>query len=256
MKDGVITKTVGLPIYKGREIAWLALESLCRQEKAGIWELIVFEDGDGEWCNEHYFAEFIPRLREAGMRRFKYISSKKRHPLSLKWREIAQQASDTSNWFLMQAADAYSDKLTLAHTTNAEMKGADYFAWNNGHFYNIETEGLMRYLNHHKRSGLSQLVKTHIIKALPKEELWRGVDGWIFDHIKRGRAHVTSMERLGLSTDGCNTISLNRRKFYDMVEIMNGFGSFTRAKKPVNELVPDSVLKKLRLLKKQNANSQ
>ncbi len=46
--------TVALPVWNGSRIAWLAMESLCRQEEIDFWwELVICEEQAGhEVCGE------------------------------------------------------------------------------------------------------------------------------------------------------------------------------------------------------------
>ena len=54
--------TVALPIYNNKDICWLALESLIRQENAGEWELIACEEQNGKHCGVELFEEYKERL--------------------------------------------------------------------------------------------------------------------------------------------------------------------------------------------------
>ena len=65
-------------------------------------------------------------------------------------------------------------------------------------------------------------VLTEHMRALPNDEIIRGVDGWLFTTIKKqlgGNLRVMLLEEpaedQGLFTDGCNTISTERTKLYD-----------------------------------------
>src|SRR3989304_7399092 len=98
--------TVALPVYAS-PIAWLAMESLCRQKVNVKWELIIYEDE--QYPNESkFYLQYKKRLKAAGGVSIIYTYSEKRIPLSYKWREMALMAHSDSIGIILQAGDNYS----------------------------------------------------------------------------------------------------------------------------------------------------
>jgi len=63
----MIELSVALPVWNSKRIAWLPMESLCRQLKPSCgWELIIFEEVHGEQLGEDFFRAYEERLKEAG----------------------------------------------------------------------------------------------------------------------------------------------------------------------------------------------
>lgn len=51
----MIELTVAMPLYNSKYIAWLAMESLCRQKNVTFdWELIVSEEQNDEMYGEEF----------------------------------------------------------------------------------------------------------------------------------------------------------------------------------------------------------
>lgn len=90
MKERILT--VGLPVL-ANPFAWLAMESLCRQDTSYKWELIVFEDShdaNGKEFYEKYSSRMI------NCERIVYMYSEERISLSYKWRKMRALMSDVS----------------------------------------------------------------------------------------------------------------------------------------------------------------
>src|SRR3990172_13426350 len=107
--------TAALPVYAS-EIAWLAMESLCRQKTNVKWELIIYEDEQYP-LGENFYRQYQSRLHDVGCNTLLYKYSPERIPLSYKWREISLMANKSSLGILLQAADNYSEpnRIQMAH---------------------------------------------------------------------------------------------------------------------------------------------
>ena len=129
--DEDILMTVALPLRNMGKISWLALESLRRQVDPGFaWELIVYDD---EAESRAICDRFIGKL--PGCKRFVYKSIypatdgradgkfKGTVPLIDKWVGIAQDSSETSLGYVLQAGDVYSpQRMLINHFKNFKNK--------------------------------------------------------------------------------------------------------------------------------------
>jgi hypothetical protein len=220
-----------MPLYKARDIAWLALESLCRQKDIDFeWELIIIEE-DEKCVGEALVRSYESRLSAVGCRTpVTYISLSKWIPLAQKWRQIAQIAD--SNGFLLVAGDDYSNPNRLAETKKLfETTGAEWIHTQLGYFYDIVRDNLAVW-DHSLTSGFltskvshpcgaEKAIRTELMKALPESDKARHVDGWIFWEIEQllGRTpnaiwNKSESWKKGLFTDGFNSISNHRSNFY------------------------------------------
>lgn len=220
-----------MPLYKARDIAWLALESLCRQKGIDFeWELIIIEEDD-KCAGEALVRSYESRLSAVGCRTpITYISLSKWIPLAQKWRQIAQIAD--SRGFLLVAGDDYSNPNRLMETKRLfETTGAEWVHTPLGYFYDIVRDNLAVWdhsltpgfltsgIGH--PCGAEKAIQTELMKALPKSDKARHVDGWIFWETQKllGRAPKAVWNRSeswkkGLFSDGFNSISGHRSNFY------------------------------------------
>lgn len=204
--------TVALPVLGQHDIIWLQLESLCRQEHAGEWELIVSEC-ETNYVNDLIFERYVERLYGRGCVTTRVINNPKRIPLGLKWRQIAQQAKGET--MLLCAADNYSYPTRIAESAFAIASGFDFVDVDEGVFLNLNNGNHATWTRRNERTtGLFMAYRTELIRGLPDDPPDRNIDGWI-------RRQFPDMERVrlgardGLHTDGSNTISRHRADLYD-----------------------------------------
>ena len=221
--------TVGLPLYRGADIAWLALDGLCRQARPDVpWELIVSEEVDAEPLGVDELAEWAPHLQRVGCSRVAYDPVDAWIPLSLKWRRIGATAHLESTIFLLQGGDDAPDpeRLVQAHRAFSEVPELDWLHYPRGYFYDIGvgTLGVFdqsndpAYAKNGVRTLLSMATRTEWMRRLPDETVRQGVDGWILHSIQRlkGDAPLAlacaspDLGQSALYTDGANTLSQHR----------------------------------------------
>ena len=139
-----IELTVGLPMYKSRNIVWLALQGLKNQKQVDFgWELIIFEEyGYSFDIIKKYIGEF------PNCQKIYYLKMNGHIPLSTKWIEISKYASNSSNIFVMQDADDYSpSKRLYIHKELFKNKDCILSTFTRGMFFNIKTGQMMIYNN-------------------------------------------------------------------------------------------------------------
>ncbi|MEX0595179.1 MAG: hypothetical protein WD512_01685, partial [Candidatus Paceibacterota bacterium] len=104
-----IVMTVALPALNSKKVIWLALESLRLQENINFgWELIVWE----EWGeSKEIVKSFIKRLPNCLRVRYKSLSNQ--ISLIRKWIGIRDEASKSSEVYVLHAADCFSPSRRL-----------------------------------------------------------------------------------------------------------------------------------------------
>lgn len=216
--------TVALPMYRSRKIAWLALESLARQEGADFpWELIVAEERE-EALGESGVRAYEDALRRAGCVRLHYIKLKRWLPLAMKWRMIGRETSASSKIFALQAADCYSPprRITETHKLMSDAD-IDWCQTSQGAAYHVRLRKTLRFDAEMEGwdypTAYFMAMRTRSARALPAAEIERGVDRWLFESsaAQKGAPLRVAMGRDwwrgGMETKGLNAISLLDRRF-------------------------------------------
>jgi hypothetical protein len=227
MKTIIYTKdmiSVALPVYNSKKIAWLPMESFCRQVDAPDWELIIFEDGLNQ-LGEAFFMSYESRLKGAGCVRVKYMDNSfkfpklpLRRPLPQKWVMIANEASPKSSAFVMCAADNYYHKY-LVSDANKAIRQADWCIMTKGFFYDFGLDAV-RFYHYFGMVGLTMTARTSMVRQFEHSDLERGIDNWFSLQMMRVAGQKTGMlktfmdntehYRGMLCTNGLNNISTGR----------------------------------------------
>lgn len=245
--------TVAVPSWDSKDILWLQLESLCRQETQYNWELIVCEEQLKNFAGESYIKKYTDRLSKAGCVRILYIPLNDHIPLSRKWSLIASKASGIS--YLLTAADNYSPSNRLELTHSKILEGYDWFDVLETLFLDLNTFKTGTYDHHLKsnQNGSSVFMgtRTDIMRQL-KGPPWplAGIDNWIKSQVGRitTKQYRHPEALLGLHTDGANKISGivnkagDRRKLY-----CNGYKPpFKKSTQVLEDILPADIISKLK----------
>lgn len=216
----MIELTVGIPMYRAGQIAWLPLEGLCAQEDVDFaWELLVVEEPERAF-GPNRLAEYRSRLEAVGCVRVCYEPIPEWVPLPQKWAEMGRLASPTSRCFLLQGADDYPQPRRLRAARDAfRADDLDWVSDRRGLFYDIPTgmKGIYEGAAGEPTHGISIAIRSALMRDLPHSEKTYGVDNWLFKTISAatdGALHVVRLEddawRQGLYTDGQNQITHKR----------------------------------------------
>ena len=211
--------TVALPVYAS-PIAWLAMESLCRQVTYAKWELIIYEDE--QYPNgEDFYRAYWERLKEAGCCLLLYRYNEKRISLAEKWQSIFLRANEKSIGIILQGADNYSDPNRIQKASDKFKDGYDWMYSPKILFYQIYKRKTILYDLPDSGIGSDMAISKKMAQQLPMEVKWSSVDSWIFDNLKRIKPNAKIYQDEsgdwlnGLATDGENRISLERKKQFD-----------------------------------------
>ena len=223
-----IQLTVALPLWRASNIAWLALESLCRQETSLLWELIVCEEDHDEQLGAKWLEQWHGRLGAAGCGQIRHFAPEAWMPLPQKWRLMGKQMEPSSEVFVLHAADCYSHPTRLDDSFAFIAKeGAHWYDIGKGVFYDIPTGRTILYSSTDPdRPHLNMAMSAAAARTIPEDSRRRGVDRFLFRHTMTTHTYGgnnTFKRRLydpfllfnGVDTNGCNQISKRNPMFDD-----------------------------------------
>ena len=265
-KSNKIDITVAMPLWDMKNISWLQLESLCRQETQYTWELIVCEEQLENFTGEEEIRSYESRLKKAGCQSITYIPLKKRIPLSRKWIMIAEKARGTN--YILCAGDNYSPPNRVELTHGKMIKGYNWFDVGIGLFLNLKTfntgsydHNLSPWKDPEESTALFMAANTKLLKRLTvllydHSVEWPifHIDSWLKSRIgeKTTIRYRHPSELLGIHTDGANQItgkltSTVRPHMYDIKHLKNNKPEppFKASTQTIEEILPPHILAKL-----------
>jgi hypothetical protein len=217
--------TVALPVYNGKSIAWMSLESLCEQIDVDFnWELIIYEEKHEQSVFPNLIYEYKERLKSVGCSRILFITNNNKVSLVEKWIEIGKNVSENSECFLLQAADCYSPKTRLKISYDKIIKeNYDWYDQTKGYFYSFISNRVILY-DYKGLTNLNMSLKTEYIKTLPFSPLKKGIDGYIYNWSALScknngkqfqRFFDDELYEDSVDTHGHNNISMAREDYFD-----------------------------------------
>lgn len=237
--------TVALPLYNAKDIAWLALESLCFQKNSPPWELIICEEQNEKKIN--YLDKYKERLKNANCIEIKYIPIEDKITLAKKWQIIGKNVNESSKLFFLQAADCYSSPNRLSYCYSIYNKGTiDWIDYRKGFFYSFISRRFYLY-DYKGKTNLDMCFKTEYAKNIPDTTLEKGIDGFLFDNCKEQTPNlkVHNIDKLFLDrfdTHGFNNISISREKRFRKKPLI-----FKQANRRIEDFIlPNTIIKKLK----------
>lgn len=242
--------TVALPVWNSADIAWLAMESLCNQDKSDgfSWELLVCEEHQPRQLGAEFFFSYLPRLQERGCTKLGYLSPDEWIPLPMKWRMLGQSMDASSGAFMLQAADCYSfsQRINVTHRCIVDQK-MDWYDVSRGHFYSLLSDKVVLFSPPAAaRTHLNMAISGLHARNLPVSKLLRKIDGWMFEYCRRASSTFSKQtdnnDYGGVDTHGLNNISKSRETFFQ-----NPQPPFLPSTKKLEDLgLPESVSARLR----------
>ena len=241
-----IKVTVALPTWENKNIIWLQLESLCKQETQYKWELIVCEEQTSNMAGQEMILSYGERLKKSGCVRISYIPLTEHVPLSKKWWIIAHASLGTT--YLLAASDNYSPKNRIEFTHNKIKEGYNWVDVGVGLFLHLFSFNTATFRNELFETGLFMGTKTSYIKKLVGPWPKKGIDGWIRSQMEIKPRYRHNKPLLGLHTDGANKISKHRKLHYWDKNNETPYGlRFNPPTQKLKNIIEDkSILKKLK----------
>lgn len=243
----MIELTVALPIWNSEKIAWLSLESLCRQKNIDFkWELVIAEEIKNAFGAER-IKQYADRLKAVGCESIKYCELDYRIPLPQKWKLLANMSSASSAVFVFWSADDYHEPNKLRTSYDNITLGYDWTHYRRCLFYDIATKRHVAYdcASIKRPVGNLMACRTELLKNIPDSSIPKGVDTWLFNTIapKFTFLDETDNWKEGFATDGLNNISLTRRIYYTKPE-----PPFSRTDLDIKSIIPKEIVNRLNSL--------
>ncbi|MBA7678489.1 hypothetical protein ES703_86765 [subsurface metagenome] len=213
-------------MFRTAYIAWLQLESLCRQRGVTFqWELIVAEELGDETFGEAQVNRYQKRLQEVGCTRIDYTPLETWITLGAKWKLLIERSSPSSILFFLQGADSYSapQRLHTLYTLYNDHPTGDWFIPFTGIDYDLSSgkalyrdPANLKILNKadiHGNAASSSLLRDAAM-LFKTETMVSLVDGKIWAYCKSVRPQgmkvirdSTDMWKYGFSLNGFGNIS-------------------------------------------------
>lgn len=245
----MIQLTVALPIYNSKTIAWVAFESLCRQEKVDFkWELLIMEEQIDQFGLEEV-EKYADRLREVGCVSVKYLAIDYHIPLPQKWKTLADRRSGSSKVFLLQAADCYAEPLRLRRTMDKVDEGHDWIQNRTGYYYSIHYKMVILFdqksFGYGCKTGLNMACATSILDRLPGDGFQKsGIDNWFYRMVAPVNPYwIEDCIPNGVDFDGLNNISWERRFYFH-----NPRAPFLKTETTIEEILPKDLIQQVKNL--------
>lgn len=251
----MIDLTVGIPMYKASEVAWLALESLCRQKDIDFdWELIVVEEQTDEMVGD-IKKDYGHRLANVGCAKISHIVWDRWRPLSEKWKTMGSAASPSSEAFVLCGADDWNNprRLKEAHDLIVTY-GADWVQYEAGYYYDLIDEKVVRFDGKKYFRGMSinalvgKSLKTRYMRNLVGEAKTK-VDTWLMENMLTQNPYCYTV--LNRSKDGDKAVYTYGANYISARhdEIRNYKEPFYKSFMHIDAILPEEVVKKLKGIK-------
>jgi len=225
----MIQITVALPLYRAKNIVFVALESLCRQIDAPEWELLVMEEKLPKAVKIDFINKYRKRLEKANCKKIKYIPLQKWIPLGDKWIRMAKIAS--GKLFILQSADCYSFPIRLKYIYEKYLENKfDWFQFNSHRVLDLNTMFLYNFFSPVSIIGSDMCMKTSLIKQIYIHHRWKLVDSWLIKQCKLIKPNLEIktvnnynwQKNCSINIHGLNNIS-NRKFNMDGYEKIDNF---------------------------------
>lgn len=241
--------TVALPIYRMKQIAWLAFEGLARQEKTPKYELLVCEEKHEYKCGNDLISKYKDRLLANGCVNIQYIELDKHVNLAKKWQIMGQCADNSSIGFVLTSADCFSHSLRL-HQTNSELlNGAEWYHETKGFFFDLVIKRLIQYRHETLNSigwktGLNMAFATKYARNIPDTDKTSGIDNFLFQHcLSKGMKNVVEVKPAG---HGVDTNSANNISHFRIRNFLNANPPFVKSDATIFDIgLPKDIAQKL-----------
>lgn len=232
--------SIGTPTWNNRDIYWLSIESLCRQETNYPWELIVHECPSADTLGEEYLNRYKERLKKAGCIRIKYINRGKRVDLSTKWKDIAHEAR--GEILILHDSDDYTHPLRIQRTMELIGDKPWYdtrYAWH----YSIPLQKMMLYdyqiTKKRWKTGFNIAIRTEILRKIPDPHKNAGMHKWMSNYVTE--KYIDQENYPCVATTGANTVSLNRTRHFQ-----NPHPPFVKTNRTINDIgLPRDIVRML-----------
>jgi hypothetical protein len=237
-----IDVTVALPTWENKNIIWLQLESLCKQETQYKWELVVCEEQTENMAGEEMILSYKDRLKKAGCMRISYIPLQEHTPLSKKWWIISHASFGSS--YLLTASDDYSppNRIELSH--QYLNSGYDWFEINEALFINLTNFITGTFVSKLPKTGVLMATKTELVKGLKGPWPKKFVDNWMVTHMGDLQRYRYYKLVKGFFTDGANKLSTARKNLYSNI---NKYGyHFKSPTQKIEDIIEPYIIDKLR----------
>jgi hypothetical protein len=233
-----ITLSVGIPLFRAQDIAWVALESLANQINIDFnWELIIIEESFEHPYGLENILLYSERLKTKGCKRIVYMSLNEWLPLSAKWFFLIKECSNSSKIFAMNSADIYCSRVRLSYQHKIlTTTDKNWYKIMGNMVYDIGEDILIKIdLDKSRNDTCCAAMRMELARKLPLACIKANVDSWRYKTLEQGNIssyldYSTEMMNETININGINNLSLkrtekikqiNKEKFKNLLLIKN-----------------------------------
>ena len=218
-KNDIVVSVV-LPLFRAKNIAWVAFESLIRQENINFyWELVIIEENFDDPFGLDNILKYKEQLKNIGCVTISYISLNKWLPLSAKWFFLIQESNEFSKMIALCAADMYQSKLRLSKQYNTLIETENnWYKLSQNVFYDLESNKHAIYpVPEDKNDSCCVMVSKSLADNLPLVCIKRHVDSWLYNSLlKCGLKFFydtsSDLKNDTINVHGINNLSIHRNE--------------------------------------------
>ena len=215
-KNKNICLSVILPLFRAKNIAWVAFESLIRQEDVDFdWELIVIEEDFENPFGIDEILKYKESLKSVGCVQIKYISLKKWMPLSSKWYFLIQESSNTSKIIAFCSADIYQSKKRLSKQYKTLLStNKNWYKLSENIIYDLSLNKHVKFpISEERNDSCSVMATKDLVNKLPLVGIKKHVDSWLYNTLKNIGLDFFYDETNDLKYDTINVNGINNLSF-------------------------------------------
>lgn len=249
-KNDKIVLSVVLPLFRAKNIAWVSLESLIRQEGVNFeWELIVIEEQFENFFGLDEILKYKNQLETIGCVSIKYISLNKWIPLSAKWYFLIQESCDTSEMIAFCAADMYQSKHRLAKQYKIlKSTNKNWYKISENIVYDLGSNSHVIFtVPEEKYDSCSVMASKNLVKNLPLVCIKKHVDSWLHNTLLKVGLDYFYDDESELKNDTINVNGINNLSFDRDERIIKIEPPLKKCCEDLKNHIPEDIVNKFEL---------
>jgi len=207
-----INLSVILPLFRAKNIAWVAFESLIRQEDINFnWELIVIEEQFESPFGFDEILKYKEKLKDIGCVNIRYIALDKWIPLSAKWYFLIQECNEHSEMIAFCAADMYQSKKRLSKQyEDLKTTNKNWHKIGENIIYDLDSDVHVIFpVSEDRNDSCSVMASKDLVNKLPLICLKKHVDSWLYNTLLNSGLDYFYDDESDLKYDTINVNGIN-----------------------------------------------
>ena len=219
LSDNPIQASMVLPFFNAKNIAFVAFESLIKQEGVDFkWELIIIEEDNKLSFGLDNILKYKDQLKDVGCARIIYYSIKHWMPLGAKWHYLFQSCHKDSEVVFCSSADIHQSKHRLKRQFDILKTGEYNWHKISGNIvYDIETGCHLKIMLEPGRTDTCcQAMRLDLARKFPLNDKAKNVDGFRYRTLEPYGINfyydTSDLWKDTVNVNGINNISKHRQE--------------------------------------------